>query len=169
MDADGSPRAYGPGGKGLDFLANAGNARDGWWGIVTEDGEPVVQGPNDPAPGFYVSTTSYQRREFDKSDPRRYVDSETEIFAVVPKHWRQAIPGVVLGCRVTITDTRSGAEVEGVVADFGPKGHVGEASIAAALALGLSGNPKNGGSESPHYRYTFWPDVPADGYELQPM
>lgn len=179
-DADGSPHAYNqPPSPGLDYLANAGNEKDGWWALACNaHGAPYVQGSDGPqaAPmyddtceGYYVSTTSYQRSEFPKNDPRRYVNSEIEPFIVLPKHWRHEIPGVVLGCRATVTDTRSGLEVEAVVADFGPKGHIGEASMAVCRALGLSDNPKNGGSESPHYRYTFFPGEAAPGYELQPV
>lgn len=167
---DGSGRAcYGPHGTNpLDFLANAGHPGD-WWGVVTnEHGEPVRQTDNDPAPGYYISNTSYERKEFGKFNPDRYVDSATEFFIVVPKHWRRDIPGVVLGCKALVTDTRTGTAVDAVVADFGPSGHLGEASMAVCRALGLGDSPKNGGSESPHYRYQFWPDVAADGYQLQP-
>ena len=34
-DADGSPRAYCPGNKGLDFTANAGKEGH-WYGVVTD-------------------------------------------------------------------------------------------------------------------------------------
>jgi hypothetical protein len=29
-----------------------------WWALVTRNGRPIVQGADDPAPGFYVSTTT---------------------------------------------------------------------------------------------------------------
>src|SRR5262245_50331332 len=58
IDADGAYRAYHPANKGLDFLANGGKPGN-WWALVTENGKPsgtpVVQGPADPAPGFYIS------------------------------------------------------------------------------------------------------------------
>lgn len=53
---------YGPDDTGLDRTIEAGN-RGNWWGIVTERGEPVIQDgmvPDEPAEGFYISTTSYQ-------------------------------------------------------------------------------------------------------------
>jgi hypothetical protein len=63
IDADGAPKAYHPEDKGLDSLSNAGQPGD-WYGIVTDsgdrDGNPIIQGSDDPAPGFYVSPTSLQ-------------------------------------------------------------------------------------------------------------
>ena len=55
-DADGDPRAYHPKGSppGLDYLANAGHPGN-WWALATDNGKPngrpIIQGPNDPAPG----------------------------------------------------------------------------------------------------------------------
>lgn len=169
--ADRSARgAYGPRGTNpLDFLANAGGPGN-WWGVVTDiHGNPVVQGADDPAPGYYISTTSYQRSDRAKTDPSRYLDSATERFIVVPSHWRSIVPGVVLGCKAVVSDTETGEEIEGVVGDFGPRSHLGEASIAFAAAFNLNPNPKNGGTEVERFTYTFYPDVPAEGYELQPM
>src|SRR5688572_6747027 len=60
VDADGSPRAYGPANSGLDNTANAGSTGN-WWGVVTDNGNkngtPVLQGEDDPNPGMYISTT----------------------------------------------------------------------------------------------------------------
>src|SRR4051794_11780091 len=58
IDADGAYRAYHrESGRGLDLLAYAGHPGN-WWGIVTHnlrpDGQPIVQGPTDPAPGYYI-------------------------------------------------------------------------------------------------------------------
>jgi hypothetical protein len=65
IDADGAPTAYGPDGKGLDHLANAGKPGN-WWGVVTVDGKPVVQ-----ENGYYVSTTSLEDKRFAVTDPKR--------------------------------------------------------------------------------------------------
>ena len=77
INADGAYRAYHPTpGKGLDYLANAGEPGN-WWALVTDTGKPsgrpVVQGAADPAPGYYVSTTSLADPARKKADPTRYV------------------------------------------------------------------------------------------------
>ena len=170
VDADGSPRAYGPPGmECLDYLANAGRAGN-WWGVVAdEDGSPLVQGPSDPSPGHYISTTSYQRVGFSRSDPRRYLDSETVPYAVLPGTIARRLPEVVLGSRVLIEHMGSGKTVEAVCGDIGPDTHLGEASIAAATTLGVNPDPKKGGVETKIFRFTFYVGVAAAGYELQPL
>src|ERR1700748_298285 len=67
VDVDGAPRAYGPPGSDtLDDLRNAhsmGDPNAPIVGYVLEDApphRPVVQGPQDPAPGYYVSQTAYE-------------------------------------------------------------------------------------------------------------
>jgi hypothetical protein len=93
IDADGAYRAYHPrpdDHEGLDSLDNAGHPGN-WFGVETDNGHPngtpVVQKTDDPAPGFFVSSTALEDRSFDRTDPRRYVDAET-------------IPYIVLGGRV---------------------------------------------------------------------
>src|SRR5262245_23790627 len=99
IDADGSPRAYHPDDKrGLDYLANAGRPGN-WWALVCENGQPIVQRDTDPAPGFYVSTTAYIRPAYAEADPRRYLDSESVHFVVVPSQLRRLVKPVLLGCR----------------------------------------------------------------------
>lgn len=80
----------------MDVLANAGRPGN-WFGVVTDtaeqDGTPVVQGPQDPCPGAYVSATSLHlpgqdgERLPDSSPVKyvdKYVDSATVPFVVVP-------------------------------------------------------------------------------------
>jgi hypothetical protein len=172
IDADGSPRAYAPAPlHALDFIGNAGKPGN-WWGVACDDdGRPFVQGPHDPAPGFYVSTTAYERKGFPKSDPRRYLDSEAVRFIVVPGWVRSAVGPVVLGCAGVVTDLDTGKEVQVVVGDFGPAEHLGEASMAAAAAFGLNTDPRTGGEERPRFRYTIYPGhtlaIDGEQFELQ--
>lgn len=169
VDGDGSPRCYGPGGLGLDYLANAGSPGN-WYGILTDpEGEPYVQQSQDPAPGYYISTTSLQNRGYSATDPRRYLDSEAVPFVVMPGVLARHCSGIALGCRVEIEDTRSGTLVSAVCGDLGPDHHLGEASIAVAKKLGLNPSPKTGGSDEPVFLFTFWPGVAADGFTLQPL
>lgn len=166
IDADGSPRAYHPDDKpGLDFLGNAGHPGN-WWGVACDGrGEPFVQVKVDPAPGFFVSTTAYQRREFERFDTRRYLDSETERFIVIPGPLRSLVKPVLLGARV-LAEYR-GRSAVAVVGDIGPSNHLGEGSIALAKALGIPSNPRRGGVDD-GVLYTIFPGESCPGYELQP-
>lgn len=178
IDADGangqsSLPVYAPAGMdSLDYLANAGG-HGNWYGIVTDTGEasgkPVVQKKGDPAPGAYVSATSYENKGFSRADPKRYVDANAVIYIVLPGHWRSEAKGVVLGCNATVHDTVTGKTTQAAVLDFGPRSKIGEASIACARYFGVATSPKNGGTDSKRFIYTFFPDKPAPGYELQPM
>ena len=167
IDADGAYRAYHPNNhSGLDALSNAKTQTGEWCGVVTAHGHPVVQGPNDPAPGVYVSATARHLPDEHgnprpESDPRKYVDAETVPFIVVPPQIIRSVEGIVLGCKARITDTRTGRTVDCVVADSGPSRKDGEASIAAARALGVPSSPRSGGIDAPVFLYELWPDVPA--------
>lgn len=170
IDADGSPRAYHPhdwgprsdwlpegrGPKGLDSPENGGRAvrsHSGIWVVTTSwgwatidgsrQGEPIIQGEHDPAPGFYVSTTSLQDPRYHRHDPRRYVDSETIPYIALPPEIFRLGFGAAMGdlCMLEY----AGRRVAAIVADRGPSGHLGEVSIAAAQALGIPDDPRSGG------------------------
>ncbi len=167
IDADGGRRTYAPAGSGLpalDYLANAGGPWN-WYGLVTNQaGVPVVA-----KSGYYVSPTTYQRREFSISNPQRYLNPETEHFVVYPGPLRMLVKPVLLGCRVTIEDVVTGKVLERAVAgDSGPATHLGEASIAIAQYFGIDSSPKWGGTDEKRFRYRFYPGTAAEGYELQP-
>jgi hypothetical protein len=161
----------------LDFLANAGGPGN-WFGVVTDtgkkDGKPIKQNVSGPAPGAYVSATSYRWPERARIDPLAYVDAASVPYIVLPGHWRAQAVGVVLGCKATVKDTRTGKilEASGVL-DFGPKAKLGEASIACAKFFGIPSSPKHGGTQEKRFIYTFFPGTPAviNGvtYQLQPM
>ena len=141
VDADGSPHAYHPNGGGLDALGNAGHFGN-WYGLAcSQMGIPYVQLADDPAPGFYVSTTALVDHARIASDPRRYVDSETVPYVVVPPELRNR--GVHLGDVAVVS--YGGRNCAAVVADVGPHGHYGEGSCALAKALGLDPSPRHGG------------------------
>ena len=62
IGVDGAPNAYGPPGKpALDYELNAhrgAKAKGEVVGYLTKkDTTPEIQGPNDPAPGYYISAT----------------------------------------------------------------------------------------------------------------
>jgi len=84
IDADGAPNAYHPDNTGLDDLANAGTPGR-WEGLAKDaDGEPIIQGPNDPFPGYYISATALADRSKPFNDPNRYVDASKIPFVVLP-------------------------------------------------------------------------------------
>ena len=145
IDADGAYRAYHPDNKpGLDYLANGGKPGN-WWALVTDNGkpsgDPVIQSDDDPAPGYYISMTSLEDRTKDRTDPRRYVDSESINYFVLPGKLGLAKLGdfgVVIRPKTNIYDYA-------IYGDSGPANKLGEGSIALAAALGIPSNPKKGG------------------------
>jgi hypothetical protein len=144
VDADGAPNCYAPPGNALqplDFLAAAGHVGD-WWGIVCDaQGEPVVQGPGDPCPGYFVSTTALQNHALALTDPKRYVDASRVPYLSVPPELRHV--GVKLGDVARVSYRAMWCPV--VVADVGPEHHIGEGSVALARQLGLDPSPRHGG------------------------
>jgi hypothetical protein len=140
VDVDGAPNAYGPPGKKtLDTLRNA--HYRGWRngpivGYLTEDDHPhvpVVQGPQDPFPGYYVSQTSYtdpaRTRE---ADPLRYVDATKINYVVRGTAARKR--GVQMGDFVAVHSLRTGRTVFGIVADEGnPSGDEGSLHLLQDL------------------------------------
>ncbi len=159
IDADGAPNAYHPSNRGaLDYLGNAGRPGN-WWGVVTDsgaaDGTPVVQKAGDPCPGFYVSATSLQDKSKSRTDPRRYVDSAAVPYVALPRELRDQ--GMQLGDLALVVHSKSGAQCYAVFADVGPRGKLGEGSVALAQALGIPSSPKNGGSERAEVIYLTFP------------
>ena len=169
---DGSGRgAYGPAGtKPLDYLANAGKEGN-WWGIATDrTGKPILQKKGDPAPGYYVSTTSYFHKDRLESDPSRYLDAAVDMFVVLPSHWRKEIRGILLGCHCVVMDVANKKMVNAVVGDFGPQDKLGEGSIALAKFFGIDFNRETGSTGgSRKFKYSFYPNVAAPGYRLIAM
>ena len=147
IDADGAYRAYNPNNQsGLDYLGNAGKPGN-WWALVTNNGKPngtpVIQSSSDPAPGFYISTTSLEDTTKDPTDPRRYVDSESINFFVLPG--RLGL-GAKLGDFGVVIRPAANDYDYAIFADVGPALKIGEGSIALAAALGIPSSPKNGGT-----------------------
>jgi len=178
IDADGAngqngaPAAYKADDSGTEWLANGGmrilNGKvicaQPWAReivILDHDNEPKVF----PG-GIIASMTWYRHSDKTAQDPAAYVDSETIPYVVVPSLVVQKTKGAVRGCRARLTFR--GHSVECVVADRGPSGKIGELSIAAARAVGIPPNPRNGGTTTPDVFYELWPGVPAPGFVLQP-
>ena len=135
IDYDGAPNAYAPAGFGapLDRLANAG-APGKWWGIVTDErGQPLVQGPGEPYPGYYISTTSLTWPG--KTRTEKYVDSTSISFVALPSVFKDL--GARLGDLVLVEAPLTGRRRWAIWADVGPSKKLGEGSIKLARELGI--------------------------------
>ncbi len=162
INADGSPHAYRWDNRGTDHIDNAKDANGNFVGVLTDrNGTPLKQGPDDPAPGYYISTTRYEWPDATPGTQNRYVNGEEVIHATVPPIVIDGVPGVVMGCLVEMWNTENGKFCQGMVADSGPKTKVGEVSPAAARALGLNPSPRNGGTDDAIIQYVIHPGVPA--------
>jgi len=142
IDADGAPNAYNAENTGLDDLYNAGEPGR-WDGIVQdEDGEPVVQGPDDPFPGYYISCTSLFDRTKHRGDPSRFVDATQVPYVALP-HDLAAQTGTELGDLVFVFSEDTGRSAWAIFADIGA---FGEGSIALAEDLGIRSDARRGGT-----------------------
>ncbi|MEM7155285.1 MAG: DUF6519 domain-containing protein [Myxococcota bacterium] len=148
--ANGAPEAFHPdGAPGLDALTDAGRPGD-WWALVTEGGgsrgTPIVQGEEDPAPGFYISSTALVDAERRQDDPRRYVDASQIPYVALPGG--HDLFGAQLGDVATVLHLDSGMVAHAIVADEGPPDLLGTGSIALANSLELDADPRDGGASS---------------------
>jgi hypothetical protein len=161
IDADGAYRAYHPNNTGLDHNDNGRNADGSWFAVVCSDAahrHPVVQGAGDPAPGYYVSTTSLEDASItDKRNPRRYVDSESIPYFVLPGTTSVAGLGAKLGDFGAVYNPKTGKLCYAIYADIGPRKKIGEGSIALAKALGVPSSPRTGGMEERRLLYVVFP------------
>ena len=147
IDADGAPNAYGPHNRGLDYTANARGAH-GWVALVTnDDGRPVVQ-KRGPYRGFYVSTTSLQQADITNlRDPRKYINATKVPYIALPSDFAARF-NISLGDLAVVINQANGRYAYAIFADVGPKGRIGEGSIALAKQLGIPANPRHDSVEA---------------------
>jgi glycosyl hydrolase group 75 (putative chitosanase) len=145
IDADGAPNAYHPDNLGLDDLANAGTPGS-WEGLAKNaEGEPFIQGPDDPFPGYYVSATALADRSKAVSDPMRYVDATRIPFVVLPGGMSRQL-GARVGDFAVVFNQRNGKMSYAIFGDVGPYDRIGEGSMALADNLGIRSDARNGGA-----------------------
>src|SRR6185312_14696537 len=135
IDGDGCPRCYAPAGSGLqslDYLANAGNEQDGWYGLVCIGGDPVIQ-QSGPCAGYYLSPTALCDRSKTIIDPSCYVDSSAVPYVSIPPELKAR--GVQLGDLAMVA--YKGRQTGAIVADISPRAHYGEISIYCAQLLDI--------------------------------
>jgi hypothetical protein len=158
IDADGAPNAYHPDNSGLDDLENAG-APGNWQGLAKDaNGEPFIQGPDDPFPGYYVSATALADHSKAVNDPARYVDASKIPFVVLPGGMARQI-GARPGDFAAVFNQRNGKSSYAIFGDVGPHDRIGEGSVALAENLGIRSNARNGGA----HRGIFYLLFPGSG------
>jgi hypothetical protein len=142
VDADGAPRAYSPiAEEGLDALEHAGSPEH-WDGIATtQDGEPILQGPGDPAPGYYVSTTALEDHFYARENQKRYVDASVVPYIALPA----TEDGPQLGDLALVLNTHTGKISPAIFADISDI--PGEGSIALAERLDINSDARRGGTD----------------------
>jgi hypothetical protein len=138
VDVDGAPNAYGPPGKPtLDILINAhylGQANREIVGYLLDDQQhPILQGPKDPFPGYYISQTAFTDVANDNErDPRRYVDARNINYVVRGNYARRR--GAKVGDFVAVHSKRTHKSVFAIVGDTGnPTGDEGSLHLLQEL------------------------------------
>ena len=162
VDVDGAPNAYGPPGKPtLDDLINAHYLERGGQAIVgyllDDRHKPILQGPKDPFPGYYISQTAFADvTNPNERDPRSYVDARNINYVVRGDEARRR--GVKVGDFVAVYSERSQRAVFAIVGDTGnPTGDEGSLHLLQEL-----GYPFHDGRSSsvtrPEVIIRFFPD-----------
>jgi hypothetical protein len=162
VDVDGAPNAYGPSNmQTLDILLDAHylNRADkkivGY--LIDKDGNPVLQGPDDPFPGYYISQTAFSdivnRNE---RDPRSYVDARHINYVVRGDAARRR--GVKVGDFVSVYSKRTHKSVFAIVGDTGnPTGNEGSLHLLQDLGYPFH-DGKNDSVEKPEIVIRFYPN-----------
>jgi hypothetical protein len=165
IDADGSPRAYGPNDTGLDLTEHAMNSGT-WVGVVTDDeGKPIIQGPKDPYPGLYLSQTSLIDTTFPQNSTKRYVNAEKVAYVVLPISLME-LSGAKVGDIAYAFNPKTGKGSYAVFADVGPEGLLGEGSIKLAKDLGIENiSPRDGGLSEAAIQYVVFPNSGLGNYK----
>jgi hypothetical protein len=138
VDVDGAPNAYGPPGKPtLDVLINAHyleRADQEIVGYLMDDKRrPILQGPEDPFPGYYISQTAFTDvANHNQRDPRGYVDARNINYVVRGNDARRR--GVKVGDFVAVYSKRTHKAVFAIVGDTGnPSGDEGSLHLLQDL------------------------------------
>jgi hypothetical protein len=162
VDVDGAPNAYGPPNlQTLDILQDAHDQNRASKVIVgyltDEHGRPILQGPKDPFPGYYISLTAFSDiRNENERDPRRYVDARN-INYVVRGNLAQR-RGVRVGDFVAVYSKRTRRSAFAIVGDTGnPTGDEGSLHLLQDLGYPFH-DGKNDSVERPEIVIRFFPD-----------
>jgi hypothetical protein len=140
VDVDGAPNAYGPPGvAALDDAKDAhyrGRPHSEIVGYLTDDDNPkvpILQGPHDPFPGFYISQTAFTDPAHPKDrDVLKYVDATKINYVVLGSKAKHK--GAHLGDFVAVYSKRTHKSAFAIVGDDGnPSGDEGSLHLLQAL------------------------------------
>jgi hypothetical protein len=132
----------------LDSLDDAKNDDGTWASVVLDgDGNPIVQGADEPSPGYYVSTVPLQDKSYPSTSARRYADARViPYFAMPSQILAQKGPLFTMiasghtgdfGDYVTAVNLNTNDYGHAVVGDTGNKPHFGEGSYALGKSINL--------------------------------
>lgn len=162
IDADGAPDAFGPNNTGIDNTSSAGT-KGNWWALATDaencgpSGKPLVQGPEHPHPGLYISKTTLINPDVKNcASQQRYVNSRTIPFVALSSQIARIEKSVKGNLVVVLPE--SGQPQFAVHADAAPVYGIGEGSMALASLLNLNPNPRNGGTNERKFVYLVLPE-----------
>ena len=113
------------------------------FGWLVLDGQAWIQGPRDPYPGAYLSTTALQDHEYRIAEAERYFDAAGLPGFVLPSDDLKRL-GVGLGDLAVL---RHGPyEIIAQACDSGNSGHMAELTVEACNMLGLPDCSRDGSS-----------------------
>ncbi|HZS35227.1 MAG TPA: hypothetical protein VFF06_00295 [Polyangia bacterium] len=156
----------------LDSLADAKND-DGTWAsvVLNANGDPIVQGDDDPCPGYYVSTVPLQDGTQPTTSARRYADARVIPYFALPSQilaqkgaWLKMIAGGHtgdFGDYVTAVNLKTNDYGHAVIGDTGNKPHFGEGSYALGKSINLLT-----GTYEPDVLYIICPGSGAGRYTI---
>lgn len=131
------------GGRILRNVAGEITGIKAWGFLMGADGKPHRQSDGDPAPGYYLSTTSLVDPAYPPTDARRYFDSASLCGWVTPGN-SLADHGVGLGDFALVS--YQGRSVWCQAFDSGnPGADAAELSVGACIALGINPDARRGG------------------------
>lgn len=120
------------------------DAQGDWegFGWLVLDGQAVIQGPRDPAPGAYLSVTALYDRRYRINEAERYFDAAGAPGFVLPSRDLHRF-GVRLGDFALLT--HGPYQVWAQAFDSGNSGHMVELSVKACEMLGIPDCARSGG------------------------
>jgi GH18 family chitinase len=156
--AEGAPKAFNSNDAvALDYLRKAGRPGN-WWSLVTNNGQPngtpLIQPAGEPAPGYYISTTTLQNQGFSLQSQRCYINSASVPYIALPPSLASK---AAVGDFGAIINKKTGAVSYVIFAEIHDEGWAGKASINSAAKEGINNDPKTGGVTSPDLIYIIFP------------